>query len=281
MECPETTFILTQVIYMSQQPEKKRREPEAIDDGKLRLYGAPQKEGARQTMIRVKLDSNNNNPIIEVDFGYKTEPKAGKSEGFPVKIDTPMAPIPFRTLMNLIIRVANYNGEVSFEVDNWGFPFMWDADQRKSVRAKEKMIISRFQVAKREDGVVTFGITAKGKPDMVHEFKSDEYHMIMQNGQPVDVKISSREAAIATAEAWLEVYYERFTNKWEEPEYQKKRRLENMQKAQGGGGGYQQRNNNGGGGGGNNYQQRPPQQQQQQAPAPLGDGNGFDDDIPF
>lgn len=262
------------------QPEKKRREPEAIDDGKLRLYGAPQKEGARQTMIRVKLDPSNNNPIIEVDFGYKTEPKAGKSEGYPVKIDTPMAPIPFRTLMNLIIRVANYNGEVSFEVDNWGFPFMWDADARKNVRSKDKMIISRFQVAKREDGVVTFGITAKGKPDMVHEFKSDEYHAIMQNGKPVDLKISSREAAIATAEAWLEVYYERFCNKWEEPEYQKKRRLENMQRAQGNsrGGDYQRQNNNGG----NNYQQqqRPPQQQ---SSAPMGDSDsGFDsDDIPF
>lgn len=257
--------------------ERNRRDPEAIDDGKLRLYGPPLKEGAKSSMIRVKPDPKNNNPIIEVDFGYKTEPKAGKAEGYPVKIETPMAPIPFRTLMNLIIRVASFKGEVSFEVDNWGFPFMWDAELRKSVRAKEKMIISRFQVAKRADGVVTLGITAKGKPDMIHEFKADEYHLIMQNGQPVDLSISSREAAIATAEAWIEVYYNRFCNKWEEPEYQKKRRLENMQRAQGNSGGYPPKQQNNSGGGYNNNQQ-----QQKPASAPIGDGGGFDDgDIPF
>jgi hypothetical protein len=143
------------------------------------------------------------------------------------------------------------------------------------------MIISRFQVAKREDGTVTFGATAKGKPDLIHEFAQDEFHPIMQNGQPASVSFTSGHSAQAMAEAWREVYYERFTNKWEEPEYQKKRRLENMARANGGGGGYQQRPQ--GNGGGNNSGNNNQQQQSRPAPAPMGNDSGFEDgdDIPF
>jgi hypothetical protein len=260
---------------------KPRKDPTAVDDTKLRLYGPAIRPDGRQTMLRMK--KSENNPVLEADLGIKTEGRNGK-EGYPIKIETPMAPRPFKTLMNLIKNVAKSKVPCEFEMDNWGHPFMWDKDAGKNVRSKDRMIISRFQISKREDGVVTFGVTAKGKEDVTFEFKDDEFHPITQNGQPVDVKISSALSAIAWAEALSEVYFTHYTVNWQEPEFQKRRRLENMQNAQGrgqgGGGNYQNRNN---GGGGNNYQNN---QQQQQRPAPSApaaamDDNGFDDDIPF
>lgn len=245
--------------------QKPRREPTVIDDNKLRLWGAKLRQDGRSSMLRVKMIENN--PGIEVDLGFKTEPKNGK-EGYPIKIETPMAPVPFRQLMNLVVRVAQNKGACEFEKDNWGHPFLWDAEQRKNVRSKERMIISRFQIAKREDGVVTLGVTAKGRDDVIFEFKEDEFHMTMQGGQPASVSITSPQAAIAWAETMIDVYFAFFADKWKEPEYQKAKRLERAQKF-GDKPSY-----------GNQQQSRPQQQAAAPAAAPS-DADMFDEDIPF
>lgn len=255
---------------------KPRKDPTAIDDGKLKLYAEPLKQDgtARSPSLRVKMIENN--PCIHVDLGIKTEGRNGK-EGYPISIETPMEPRSFYTLMSLIDEVAAYKGECAFEMDNWGHPFMWDRDQGKNVRSKERLIISRFQIAKRADGLVTFGVTAKGKNDVTFEFKPNEFHPVMQNGQAVPVQISSRLAAQSWARVWKDVYLQHFERKWEEPAFLKQRRLENMQRASGGSGGSQ--------GNYNNQQQRP-QQNSYSAPAsapsaPAGGDDFGGEDIPF
>lgn len=255
--------------------QKPRKEPTAIDDGKLRLYGAPIKEGARGTMFRLKKVENN--PVLEADSGTKTEPKNGR-DGYPIKIETPMAPRPFRRLMNLIISVAKFKGATEFEMENWGHPFIYDKEKGGNVRSKDRLIISRFQVAKREDGVVTFAVSAKGRDTLSWEFRGDEFHKVQQKGQPVDEGTDSAQSAIAWAESLIDVYFHHFTANWAEPEFQRRRRLENMQNAQNRGGNNQgqRQQYNGNSGGGNN---QAPRQQGQQPAAQMDDS--FDDDIPF
>lgn len=221
---------------MSQNERKPRKEPTALDDWKLRLFAKPIQDGAKQPSLRVKLVENN--PCIEVDLGIKTEGKNGR-EGYPISIETPMEPITFQALLDLIKRVANFKGQVAFELENWGKPFIWDRDQGKNVRAKEAMVISRFSIGKRDDGTVFFGVAAKNKPSIEFEFKSNEWHQLYQNGAKVTAEISSSLAATAWANAWAEIYFQHFTSKWEEPAYLKQRRLENAQRHGGGGGGYQ------------------------------------------
>lgn len=271
-----------EVFAMSDQQQKKpRRDPASIDDPKLRLYGKPINDTGRQTSLRIKMDANNN-PIIEVDTGTKTEGRNGK-EGYPIKMETPMSPIPFRKLMDLIERVANFKGgAVEFELDNWGKPWIYDKAAGKNVKATDPMQITRFQIAKREDGMVTFGCAAKNKPEIVFEFKDDEWHILTQKGQPVAVELSSQMAAVGWAGWWRDHFANYFDRAWVEPEFAKQRRLENMQRNQGNG---RQGNGN------QNYQQRPQQQQQQQqySPPPQQQQQGgsnvpndsFDDDIPF
>lgn len=248
---------------------KPRKDPDVFSDSKLKLYAKPLADGARSPSLRVKMIENN--PCIEVDLGIKTEGKNGR-DGYPIKIESPMEPKTFRMLMNLIIRTAAYPNVCAMEMENWGHPFIWDRDAGKNVRSKDRLIVSRFSIAKREDGMVVLGVTAKGKKDVEFEFLPNEFHPLMQNGQPLEVKMSSPMAATAWAEIWKDLFNQHFTSNWVEPEFQKKRRLENIQRA-----------NGGGSGGGNNYsnqQQRP--QQQQSAPS-ANIGSGFDDgeDIPF
>lgn len=261
---------------MSNAPEKKRRDPMCLDDSKLRLYGTKVREDAYAPSLRLKLIENN--PAFEVDLGYKSD------KGYPLKIEAPMSPRVLSDVLILLEKVAAYPNAISFEVENWGHPFIWDRDQGKSIRSKERMCVSKTQVAKRDDGVVVIAIAAK-KMDLVEfVFQPDDFHPITQNGQVIPMKISSPVAAAGWATMLREVYFTNFAINWTEPEFQKKKRLERMQNAQNGGG---QRQQGGGGGnygggqrqqsGGNNYQQAP---QQQQAPAPA-PGDSFDDDLPF
>lgn len=258
---------------------KPRKDPTAIDDGKLKLYAKPLKDDgvARSPSLRVKMIENN--PCIHVDLGIKTEGKGGR-DGYPISIETPMEPRSFMLLMNLIEDVASYKGVCSFVMENWGHPFIWDRDAGKNVRSKERLVVSKFCISKREDGMVTFGVTAKGKQDVEFEFTPNEFHVIIPNGGIADVSLSSKLAAKAWATVWKEVFPQHFERNWAEPEFQKRRRLENMQRANGGGGGggnnYNRQNNNGGGG--QQQQQRPAQTQQ-----PVSQASGFDDDddIPF
>lgn len=256
---------------MSNAPEKARRDPGCMDDSKLRLYGTPIQEGAYPPSLRIKLIENN--PCIEVDLGMKTE------KGYPMKIEGPMDPKEFNTLLILLEKVAAYPNAISFEVENWGHPFIWDRDQGKSIRSKDRVIISKTQVQKRDDGVVTIALAAKKMQLVEFVFQPGEFHPITQNGQAAPLKITSPVAAAGWAKALGDIYNTNFAVNWKEPEFQKKKRLERMANAQqrqgGGGGGGNQYNRNGGGG----------QQQQQQAPrpqqAPAHDAPGFDDDIPF
>lgn len=254
------------------EAQKPRREPQWFDDSKTHLFAQPLVDGARSPRLRVKKD-NNNNPVIEVDLGMMTEPKNPGGKAYPIKIETNMSIRPFKELMALIARIAAYKGPIAFETTNWGHPFLWNNELKKNVRSEERMVISRFQIAKREDGLVTFGVTAKGKKDVTFEFKSDEFHPVTQDGQTVPVTVTSGISAASWAELMNDGFRQDFVAGWVEPEFQKKRRLENMAKAQAG----QQGNSN------SYQQQRPPQQQaapQQSAPA-SGPDNGFDDDIPF
>jgi len=259
---------------------KPRKDPTAIDDGKLKLFAKPLKDdgSARAPSLRVKMIENN--PCIHVDLGIKTEGRNGK-EGYPISIETPMEPRSFNMLMCIIMDVAAAKGACSLEMENWGHPFLWNKDQGKNVRSPERMIISRFCISKRDDGMVTFGVAAKGKQDVTFEFTPNEFHALTQNGQAVGVSISSKLAAQAWAGVWKDLYVTHFERNWVEPEFMKKRRLENMQRANGGGSGY----NSAPAGGG--QQQRPQQQNnyQQQPTAPAGGGGvpDFDvgEDIPF
>jgi hypothetical protein len=259
---------------MSNGNDKARRDPMCLDDSKLRLYGTPIQEGAYAPSLRVKLIENN--PCLEVDLGMKTE------KGYPMKIEGPMDPQQFNNLLILLEKVAAYPNAISFEMENWGHPFIWDREQGKSIRSKDRVIISKTQVQKREDGVVTIALAAKKMQLVEFEFQPGEFHPITQNGQPAPLKITSPVAAAGWAKVIGDIYNTNFAVNWKEPEFQKKKRLERMQNAQqrqGGGGGGQQFNRNGGGGGGNNYNSNQQQQRAPQAPAPASDS--FDDDIPF
>lgn len=259
---------------MSNAPEKARRDPGCMDDSKLRLYGTPIQEGAYPPSLRIKLIENN--PCIEVDLGMKTE------KGYPMKIEGPMDPREFNTLLILLEKVAAYPNAISFEVENWGHPFIWDREQGKSIRSKDRVIISKTQVQKREDGVVTIALAAKKMQLVEFVFEPGDFHPITQNGQPAPLKITSPVAAAGWAKALSDIYNTNFAVNWKEPEFQKKKRLERManaQQRQGGGGGGQQYNRQGGGGGGQQYNNNQQQQRPQQAPAPAADS--FDDDIPF
>lgn len=255
--------------------QKPRRELYVLDDSKLKLYGPTLREGAYPSRLELKM--NENNPCFEMNYGYKSEPKNGR-DGYAVKVEIPMSPRPFRSLMNLIIRVAQYKAACAFEMDNWGHPFIWDREQGKNVRSKDRLLIARFSVGKREDGTVYLGVASKGKDTVELEFKGDDFHPITQNGQPVSVSIDSPIAAQAWAECLLDAYFKVYVDKWKEPEFEKRKRLERMERAQG--------NRNGGGQSArpNNYQnnqggqaQRPPQQQNNMNT----DDVAFDDDLPF
>lgn len=257
---------------------KPPRDPMCLDDPKLRLYGKPLQEGAYPPSLRVKLIENN--PCIEVDCGYKSD------KGYPQKIEGPMDPKEFNTLLVLIGRVAAYPNEISFEVENWGYPFIWDNEQKKSIRSKERLVISKTQVAKRADGAVTIALAAKRMPVVEFLFEPGEFHPITQNGQPADVKLTSPMAASGWAEGMRIIYNTNFALKWEEPAYSKQKRLERMANAQnrqngGGGGGNGGNNFNRNSGGG--FQQQQPQAPRQQAPAADfgGGAESFDEDIPF
>lgn len=268
-----------------QKNRKPPKDPDVFSENKLKLWGPVLRTDARSSVVSIDKDENNN-PVLTMDTGYRTEAKNGK-EGRPVNVKTPMAPRPFRQLMNLIMKVARSKQPVSFEIDNWGYPWFYNRDAGKNERSKEKQVISRFQVEKREDGVVTFGVTAKGVDGVVFEFKEDDWHITTQNGQPIDIRISSPEAAIAWAEQWLEVYSNDFRERWKEPDYAKAKRLERERERaakfgnNNGGGNYRPQGQSQSQGNYNNGQQ---QQQQRPAPAqttPLDSDDSFDEDLPF
>lgn len=270
-------------MSQNQQPPKKRREMNALDDKKLHLFAkAPLREGGMTPRLRIILDENN--PVVDVDLGMKTEGRNGK-EGYPISIKTPMAIRPLRQFLNLVIYVARQKGEFAMGMDNWGYPFMWDKDLGKNVRSKDRLLISHFEIMKRGNGAVTLGVAAKGKDTVEFDFASDEFHPVTQNGQAVDITLDSASAAVAWAEQLLETITHLHAAGWEEPEWQKQRRLENARKHNGGGGGNgSYGSGNSGNSNGGNYPPRQSQPAPQQAAPAYGGGgdvDSFDEEIPF
>ena len=268
---------------MSQGQKKPPREYDITDDKKLMLWGPPIRPDGFP--IRCKFSIDENGPVMEFDSGTKTE------KGFTVDVKMPIAPRDMRLLLNIIEKTASFKGgDLAFEMDVWGHPWVYNREQGKNIKSKEKLLLGRLMISKRSDGLVSLSVASKNKPEMRFEFSHSDYVGLTQNGQAVPVSITSPEAAIAWAGLWRDVLTQHIERNWKEPDYQREYRMnkaaERAQKFGGGGGGGNRNYNGGGGGngGGNNYQQRP-QQQQQAAPAqeaPGSDGfDSFDEDVLF
>lgn len=217
---------------MSNQNQKKRRDPHVFDDSKLYLYAAPINPGDKRPRLRIKLYENN--PVIDVDYGQKTD------KGYQITHDTPVDPIVLGNLLTMIEFAARSKSPVSFELDNWGHPFMWDREQGKNVRAKDKMNISRIEVGRRDSGEVYMKYMAVKKPELEFVFADDQdYHKLQQDGNPMSANTMGMIVALSWSRAINAIYYSYYALKWEEPEWRKRFRLEQAQKF--GGGGQQQR----------------------------------------
>lgn len=250
--------------------------PSVMDERKLKLYAEHALvEGGFKPEFAIKWIQKTNAFSIKVNTGTKTE------KGYPIAIETAIDCLSLMELMELIDTVSKAQGVVSFEMDNWGQPFIWSKEQGKSIRSPDILNVSRFQVAKREDGSVVLSVAAKGKKELEFEFKGSDFHRIQKNGE-ANKSMASRIAATTWAGFWKKFAHEKYTADWAETEYDKNKRIERMNKN----GGQQQRggssyNSNSGG-----QQQRQPQQQQQHsAPAPSqSQSNGgfeFEEEIPF
>jgi len=264
--------------------------PTVMDQRDLKLYAEhPLVEGGYKPEFAVKWIQKTNAFSVKVSTGTKTE------KGYPITVETAIGVMSYLELMELIETVASAPGPVSFEMDNWGQPFIWSKEQGKSIRSPDILNVSRFQVAKREDGSIVLSVAAKGKKEMEFEFKGSDFHRIQKNGQ-ADKSMASRIAARTWAGFWKKFAQKKYEDSWQETEYDKNKRIERMNKANGNNGSgrnanYNSGGNTGGGGGNNNYNQRPQQSApQQSAPAPApqqSSGNpapsfdSFDDDIPF
>ena len=258
------------------QPQKKPREYDITDDKKMMLWGPPLRPDGFPIRCRFSIDENG--PVIEFDSGTKTD------KGFTVDVKMPIAPRDMRLMLNIIEKTASFKGgDLAFEMDVQGHPWIYNRDMGKNQKSKEKLLLGRIMIAKRQDGLVSLSVAAKNKPEMRFDFAHSDYVSLTQNGQPVPISITSPEAAVAWAGLWRDVLTQHIERNWKEPDYQReyreKKAAERGQKYGGGGGGGGQRQ---GGGGGSNYQQQQPQQQQQAPVAPGSDGfDSFDEDVMF
>lgn len=210
------------------------KDPTVFDDIKLYLTTTPITAGDMSPRLRIKLYENN--PVIDVSYGQKTD------KGFQIKHETPIDPIVLGNILTMIELAARSKGAVSFEIDNWGHPFFWDKETHKNVRSKEKMNVSRLEIGRRETGEVYLKYMAVKKPELEFVFSdSQDYHKLIQDGNPMSTSVSSMIAALSWSKAINAIYYSFYSTKWEEPEWRKRSRLERIAKhagSGGGGGGY-------------------------------------------
>ncbi len=266
------------------KPQQNAYEPDVFTDNKIKLYGKPLQEGAWSPMLRIKMSGNN--PVVECSTGLK-DPK-----GRPVRIDTPMSPVTLYQLLNVIDSVANSKAATSYELENWGHEFKWDPDQSKSVRSPERSVISRFSVEKTEEGVVKLTIAGGGRNRNVvpFEFGGDDWHKWMKDGNYVPEAGQSVIAVKAWTDVIRRVYISNFIHGWEEPAYERERRLQRIAAATGQGGGGKSYGGGGKPNGGYNnnqggakpqYNNNHGQQPQRPAAPPQDFGDMFDDDVPM
>lgn len=240
--------------------------PDIFHDDKLFLRGEPIQEGAWQTRMRIK--KRGNNPAIEVSTGI-----TGKN-GQQYKHDIPMSPRVLEEMLYVIETVAAFNQPISYELENWGYQYKWNSQTRKSERSENVEVIGRISISKDATGVVGIAFAFReGKTIVPFKFKNDEYHRWMKDGNYMPEADQSKIAALAWCKNIREVYNYMYATNWEEPEWQKQKRIERMNKATGQGGG----NNYGNRGGQNNYQQRPQQNQQQNQGPQQGQDDQFTD----
>lgn len=254
--------------------DKKRQEPNVFSDSKLFLYTeGPVKEGGKKGRLRIKLVENN--PVIDVDYGYAND------KGYQQSHETPLDPVVFNQMLIVLEKIAGAKGQASFEFDNWGHPFLWNNDLKKNVRSQEKMNISRIELGRYENGLVYIKYYAVKKPEMEFVFtENTEWHKMKPSGQESNPSRTSYIAALAWVETMKGVYNSYIAINWAEPEWRKKFRAEQAAKRNGNGGG----NNNG-------YQKPAYNNQSNQSgggkpPPEVADANpdndfNPDDDVPF
>ncbi len=244
----------------------EQREISILTDNKLHLTLPPSKDG--NTPIKLKFKFKENNITMVVDYGEKTE------RGYPILAETPLDPVEFNSYLELIEFVCKTKTPSSWEITNWGHPWIYDKAQGKSIRSEQRMIMSRVSIGKHDNGVIFFSVAVKGRPTTEFTFDQGEWHIYTQNGADADKAALSPLRAMAWVKTMRDVHNIEFVDEWKEPEYRRKFR-EEMARKHGNPGGQRQGGNSGGGGG--NYNNRPPQQSQTPAP----DVDMFDSDIPF
>lgn len=254
-----------------QQNQKPRKPPCVIDDLKLRVYAAnPIEPGAKKPYARLKMRENN--PILYFDYGTRKNDR-------PISHDTAINPVVLRQIQRVMQIATRTKEPFSVVFNNWGKPFVLDKATGQRGPAKEPMNISNLEVGRNAAGIIFWKYSAYGKPDLEFEFGEDQWHHLKTaDGNPLPPQLASDIVGTAAIDAWVAAYDYEFSAKWEEPEFLKRFREQNMQKGQGGsnwGGGQQQQG--GWNGGGQSQPQQQPQQQQQNS---FG-GDGGLDSIPF
>lgn len=248
---------------------QKSWEANVFNDDKLFLYGKPIQEGGWNPRFRVKMRGNN--PCFEVSTGLKDK------RDRQIKHDIPLQPRVFEEFLYVVETVASYKGSISLEMENWNYSFNWNPATNKSERSQEVEVIARISIAKDDNGLIhiTFAFR-NGKSIVPFTFEADQYHKWMRDGNYLSDGEHSKVAALAWAKLMREVYAQMFVTNWEEPEWQKQRRVERMNRATGGGGGggggYQGNRNNQGN---NNFNRQNQQQNQQQNQGGNSGGNGY------
>lgn len=251
-------------------------EPDVFSDDKLSLKGKPLQDGGWNTRLRLK--KKENNPCLDISTGLKDK------RDRQIRNEVPMSPRVFEEFLYVLEAVASFKSAISFELENWGYVWRWDPQANKSNRSESPEIICKMSIHKNDDGIVGIDFSFRGGKTLVpFIFESDDFHKWMSQGNYMLPGEQSKIAALAWAKVMREVYVQNFVAEWAEPEWQKKARLERMQRATGQGGGYnqnnQQRNNQNNQGGGFNNQ--PPAGQNNSFNDNFGASMGFDDDIPL
>lgn len=229
--------------------------PDIFNDDKLYLRGDPIQDGGWDTRMRIK--KRGNNPAIEVSTGIKDK------RDRQIRHDIPMSPRVLEEFLYVIEAVATYKSEISYELENWGYTYNWNAQTRKSERSENVSVIGKISIHKDATGMV--GITFSfrgGKTIIPFKFTNDEYHRWMKDGNYMPDSDQSKIAALAWCKNIREVYNYMYVTKWEEPEWQKQQRIERMNKATGGGQGGGWNNNNQNRQQNSNYQEQNQQNQQ-------------------
>lgn len=253
---------------MSNNPPRKEQPWLVFDDPKAALF-APILEGGDK---KPKLSGGlyENNPRLRVRTNIQSD--KANNNGF---IDAAMDMQSFYALLDAIENLAKKQGPGQFFVENFGHPFL------QGQRSREPKIVSKTQVKKGEDGMITISITAgTRRPVIEFPFMMSEYHHFKdENNQPMNLAMASRLACTGWCNMMRELMAAELSKHTAKPAWM-------QQGGQGGGGqqgGYQNNRQGGGGynGGGNGGYQGGNNNGGGQRQQPAQDSYSFDDDVPI